>query len=59
MPRHSYTHPSAGSSGALTPEQVERIRVALRSAAGDHAGALELAVEELEERIAPGLGATN
>jgi hypothetical protein len=41
-------------SGALTAEQVDRVRAALRSAAGDYPGALELAVEELEQRILPG-----
>ena len=55
MSRHAYTHPIAGSPGALTVEQVERVRTALRFAAGEYAGGPELSVEELEERIAPGL----
>jgi hypothetical protein len=59
MPRHAYTHLTAGSSSALTAEQVDRVRTALRSAADEYAGALEFAVEELEERITPGLSATN
>ena len=59
MSRHAYTHPIAGFSGALTVEQVERVRTALRSAAGEYAGGLELSVEELEERIAPGFSSTN
>jgi hypothetical protein len=41
---------------ALTPAQVERVRTALRSAAGEYA---ELTIEELEDRILPGLSATN
>jgi hypothetical protein len=45
---------SPQSHAALTTEQVERVRTALRSAAGEYAQALELTAEELEERIAPG-----
>ena len=56
MSRH--THP-AGSLAALTAEQVERVRAALCSAAGEYTGALDREVEELEERILPGLAATN
>ena len=41
------------SLGALTSEQVERVRSALRSAAGEDAEAL--GGQELEERILPGL----
>ena len=37
---------------ALTPAQVERVRTALRCAASEYA---ELTIEELEERILPGL----
>ena len=58
MSHHTYTQ-SPQSLGALTPEQVERVRTALRSAAGEYAQALELGVEELEARIMPGLSATN
>ena len=58
MSHHTYTQ-SAQSPGALTPEQVERVRTALRSAAGEYAEALELGVEELEQRIMPGLNSTN
>jgi hypothetical protein len=58
MSRHIYTQ-SAQSPGALTPEQVERVRTALRSTAGEHAEAVELTAEELEERITPGLSSTN
>ena len=58
MSRHIYT-PSVPSRGALTPEQAERVRTALRSAAGEYADALALGAEELEARIMPGLSATN
>ncbi len=58
MSRHPYTQ-SPQSHAALTTEQVERVRTALRSAAGEDAQALELAAEELEDRIAPGFAATN
>jgi hypothetical protein len=54
MSRHIYIQ-SAESPSALTPGQVERVRTALRSAAGEYAGVLELGAEELEERIMPGL----
>ena len=57
MPRYASTQPTTPSS-ALTVEQVERVRAALRYAAGEYEG-LELTIEELEERIAPGLNATN
>ena len=52
---HHTLHPVPQSPGALTPEQVERVRTALRSAAGEYAEALELGAEELEQRIMPGL----
>ena len=55
---HTYTQ-SAQSLGALTPGQVERVRTALRSAAGEYAQVLELGAEALEERIMPGLNSTN
>lgn len=58
MSRHPNTQ-SPQSHAALTTEQVERVRTALRSAAGEDAQALELTAEQLEDRIAPGLGATN
>jgi hypothetical protein len=58
MSRHIYTQ-SAQSPGALTPEQVERVRTALHSAAGEYAEALALGAEELEERIMPGLNIAN
>ena len=58
MSRPIYTQ-SAQSFSALTPEQVERVHTALRSAAGESAEALELGVEELEERIMPGFAGTN
>jgi hypothetical protein len=57
MSRHIYT--ATQSPGALTPEQAARVRTALRAAAGEFAEALELSLEELEERITPGLNATN
>ena len=59
MPRHTYPHAAPNLFGALTAEQAERVRTALRSAAGEYAGAEELGIEELEERIAPGLSSTN
>ncbi len=49
------TQPSP-SLGALTSEQVERVRTALRSAAGEYPEVLELGAQELEERILPGFG---
>ena len=58
MSHHTYTQ-SAQSPGALTTEQVERVRTALRSAAGEYAEALELGAEELEQRIMPGLNIGN
>jgi hypothetical protein len=58
MSRHPYTQ-SPQSHAALTTEEAERVRTALRSAAGEYAQALELTAEELEERIAPGLNSTN
>jgi hypothetical protein len=58
MSHHIYTQ-SAQSPSALTPGQVERVRTALRSAAGEYAEVLELGVEELEERIMPGFSSTN
>ena len=58
MSRHLDT-PSAQSADALTPEQVERVRTALRSAAGEYAEALALGAEELEARIMPGYVGTN
>lgn len=57
MSRH--TQAAAQSLYTLTPEQVARVRTALRSAAGEYTEALELTGEELEERIAPGLSSTN
>ena len=45
------------SPTALTPGQVERVRTALRAAAGEYAEVLQLGAEELEERIMPGLNA--
>ena len=56
MSHHSDQVPSYN---LLTPEQARRVRTALVSAAGEYARAWELGVEELEERIAPGLNATN
>ena len=50
---------SAQSSSALTPDQLDRVRTALRSAAGEYAEALELGAEELEQRIMPGFSSTN
>lgn len=47
---------SAKSPAALTPEQLERVRTALRSAAGEF---VELGAEELEERILPGMVSNN
>jgi hypothetical protein len=58
MSRHTYSQ-SAQVPAAVPPERVERIRTALRAAAGEFAEAIELSVEKLEERIAPGLSATN
>ena len=55
MSRHISTQ-FTQSPGALTPEQVERVRTALRSAAGE---CLELGPDELEERILPGFSSTN
>jgi hypothetical protein len=55
MSRHPYTQVTQSPS-ALTSEQFERVRTALRSAAGEY---LELGVEELEERILPGFSSTN
>ena len=55
MSRPIFTQ-TVSSPGALTPEQLERDRTALRSAAGEF---LELGVEELEERILPGFAGTN
>lgn len=59
MPRYIHTQSAAQSPHALTSEMVERVRTALRSAAGEYAEAFELTGEELEERIAPGLSSTN
>jgi hypothetical protein len=39
------------AGGCMVAEQAERVRVALRSAAGEY----EVTIEELEERIMPGL----
>ena len=50
-----YTFSLSPSPDALTPAQVERIRTALRSAAGEYAEPFELGAEELEQRIMPGL----
>ena len=58
MSRHIHAQ-FAQSSSALTPEQVERVRTALRSAAGEYADVLELGAEELEARIMPGFSSTN
>jgi hypothetical protein len=55
MSRSIYTQ----SPGALTEEQVDRVRTALRSAAGEYAEVHELGAEELEERIMPGFSSTN
>jgi hypothetical protein len=55
MSRHTFTR-SAPSPDGLTPEQVERVRTALRATAGE---LLELGAEELEERIVPGFAGTN
>ena len=41
---------------ALTPAQIKRVRTALRTVAGEYD---ELSIEELEERILPGLNAQN
>ena len=57
MSRH--TSKSAQVFDALSPEQVQRVRTALRSAAGEYAEVLQLGGEELEERIAPGFSGTN
>jgi hypothetical protein len=58
MSRHTYSQ-SPQSPDALTPAQVERVRTALRSAAGEYAEPFELGAEELEERIMPGFSSTN
>ena len=54
MSRHVQLHSSIGASGILTSERADRVRTALRAAAGEPTDALELRVEELEERIVPG-----
>ena len=58
MSRHVHPLSAAGSPGVLTLEQADRVRAALRAAAGEHTD-VDLGGEELEERIMPGLMATN
>jgi hypothetical protein len=58
MSRQIYTE-SIQSPGALTPEQAARVRTALRAAAGEFAESFELSLEELEERVTPGLNSAN
>jgi|KBSSwiStaDraftv2_1062776.scaffolds.fasta_scaffold1562290_2 hypothetical protein len=55
MSRHAI-QPTGLSPAELTPAQVERVRTALRSAAGEY---VELTIEELEDRILPGFSSTN